>query len=277
MRRYWGAPWRRSPKVFGSFQAFAEYIAGNLLPALVSAQAVRTIVRAALERMIADGVVYAEMSFDVLLPEFIGMRIEAFASLLAEEIGRVSDRSRVAPEIGIGRGLPPDEVSRRLKRWVATGVCRSIDLYDDENLGVLTEFAPLYRFAADHGLKLKAHAGELCGPQAVRDSVEVLNLHAVQHGVRAAEDPAVADFLARRGTLLHVCPTSNHALGVCASLDDHPARRLFDHGVKITVNSDDFALFGASVSDEILNLARMGFSAEDIARIVENGLQEIPG
>jgi adenosine deaminase len=49
-----------------------------------------------------------------------------------------------------------------------------------------------------------------------------------------------------------------------------------NHGVKITVNSDDFTVFGASVSDEILNLAKMRFAAEDITRIVENGLREVP-
>src|SRR5262249_6255221 len=150
------------------------------------------------------------------------------------------------------------------------------DLYDDETVGVLSDFAPLYRYAAEHGLKLKAHAGELCGAQAVRDSVELLDLHAVQHGIRAADDPHVAAFLAERGTLLHLCPTSNYSLGVCESLETHPARYLFDRGVKITVNSDDYTLFGAGASDELLTLSRMGFSADEIEQVIQNGLAEIP-
>jgi adenosine deaminase len=265
------------PQVFGSFQAFSAYIATNLLPALTGASAVRTLIRAAFERMAAEGVVYAEMSFDLLVPDFIGMRIEEFAALIDEERQCVAERVTVAPEIGIARGLPIDEVAPRLRAWIATGIWRSIDLYDDENLGTLDDFAPLYRDAADNGLKLKAHAGELCGAAVVRDSVERLDLHAVQHGVRAADDPEVADFLAERGTILHLCPTSNYSLGVCAKLETHPARQLFDHGVKITVNSDDFTLFGASVSDELLNLVKMGFSADDIEQVVRNGLAEIPG
>jgi aminodeoxyfutalosine deaminase len=62
---------------------------------------------------------------------------------------------------------------------------------------------------------------------------------------------------------------------VCPSLEAHPARRLVDHGVKITVNSDDFTLFGAGVSDELLNLTQMGFNVDEIAQIVENGLMEM--
>ncbi|MBI3782459.1 MAG: adenosine deaminase, partial [Deltaproteobacteria bacterium] len=144
-----------------------------------------------------------------------------------------------------------------------------------ENLGDLREFAPLYRLARDHGLRLKAHAGELLGPEAVRGAVEILELDAVQHGIRAVEDPHVADLLAERGTLLHLCPTSNVSLGVVDTMETHPARRLHEHGVRITVNTDDYALFGAEVTDELLNLRRMGFDTEAIADIVDNGLSQI--
>ena len=108
----------------------------------------------------------------------------------------------------------------------------------------------------------------------MRDAVDVLGLDAVHHGVRAAEDPDTVDWLAERGTVLHVCPTSNVSLGVCDSLHRHPARILFERGVALTVNTDDFTLFGASVCDELLNLARMGFSAVDVARVIETGLRE---
>ncbi|HVM96185.1 MAG TPA: hypothetical protein VMT89_07335, partial [Candidatus Acidoferrales bacterium] len=190
-------------------------------------------------------------------------------------MSRVADRLSVAPEIGIARGLPPAEAERRLRSWLASGVGRSIDLYDDENLGDLRDFAPLYRLAKDHGLRLKAHAGELLGPEAVRNAVDTLELDAVQHGVRAVEDPHVADLLAERGIVLHLCPTSNVALGVVNKVETHPARRLHEHGVRITVNTDDYALFAADVSDELLNLQRMGLDADTIGDIVQIGLEQI--
>ena len=264
------------PRVFGSFAAFSDYIVTHLLPALTNPASVRTIIHAALDRMRADGVVYAEISFDLLIPEFLGLRVADFAALLAEECGRVAPELVVRPEIGISRVLPPDEAAARLKQWLATSVCHSIDLYDDETAGVVRDFVPLYRLAKDHGLKLKAHAGELCGAAVVRESVEALELDAIQHGVRAVEDPALVAWLAERGTALNVCPTSNYSLGVCGTYESHPARQLFDQGVRLTVNTDDFALFGASVSDELFNLAKMGFSADEIAQIVHNGLSERP-
>ncbi len=54
---------------------------------------------------------------------------------------------------------------------------------------------------------------------------------------------------------LDLCPTSNLCLGVYASLDAHPLRRLYDGGVIVTVNSDDPTLFGTTLNDELVLLA----------------------
>ena len=269
-----GRPLSPPPARFGDFDSFSAYIIEHLYPALTGPQAVTALVRGAFERLIDDGVVYAEMSFDVLVPDIIGLSAAQFAALLQAEVTRVAPRVRVAPEIGINRALAAADVAPRLREWLATGVFRSIDLYGDERVGAVRDFAPLYALAAAHGLKRKAHAGELCAAQCVREAVEVLGLDAVHHGVRAVEDPGVVDWLAARGTVLHVCPTSNVSLGVCPSLDEHPARVLFDRGVAITVNTDDFTLFGASACDELLNLARIGFTPAEVARVIQTGLAE---
>jgi adenosine deaminase len=170
--------------------------------------------------------------------------------------------------------LPAADVAPLLRAWLDTGAYRSVDLYGDETLGDLRDFAPLYALAGERGLKRKAHAGELCDAAHVRSAIELLGLDSVHHGVRAVDDPALLEQLAARGTVLHVCPTSNVSLGICPSCEQHPARRLVDAGVTITVNTDDFTLFGASSCDELLNLGRMGFSAVEIAAIVGNGLRQ---
>ncbi len=262
------------PKLFGGFDDFSAYIIEHLFPALTGPATVRTLVRDAFDRLIEDGVVYAEMSFDLLVPDIVGLSAAQFADLLGEEIARVAARVRVHPEIGINRAQPAADAEERLREWLDTGVFRSIDLYGDERIGDVRDFAPHYALAATYGLKRKAHAGELCGAAAVREAVEWLGLDAVHHGVRAAEDSEVTAWLAERGTVLHVCPTSNVSLGVCASLQEHPVRALFDQGVALTVNTDDFAIFGATVCDELLNLARIGFTPGEIAQVIETGLAE---
>jgi adenosine deaminase len=269
-----GRPLPRPPRLFGDFDDFNLYIVQHLFPALTDPVSIRAIIADTFQRMASEGVVYAEMSFDLLLPEAIGLSVDQFAVLLGEEVARVAAELRVVPEIGINRALPAADLDGRVRAFLDTGLFGSVDLYGDERVGATRDFAPLYDLAAARGLKRKAHAGELCGSDRVRESVEILGLEVVHHGVRAVEDPAVMDWIAARGIVLHVCPTSNYALRLCESVETHPARTLFDAGVALTVNTDDFTLFGASTCDELLNLARMGFTPAEIAKVIQTGLAQ---
>ena len=55
----------------------------------------------------------------------------------------------------------------------------------------------------------------------------------------------------------------------------HPIRKLYDAGVKVTVNTDDVLVFGQSVSEEFLSLYRAGvFTAAELDIIRLNGLDD---
>ena len=80
-------------------------------------------------------------------------------------------------------------------------------------------------------------------------------------------------WLASNGIRLNVCPESNIRLKRVKSYKTHPIRILFDHGVKVTVNSDEVLLFGTGVSEQFLRLYRSGlFSAAELETIRLNGL-----
>ena len=115
-------------------------------------------------------------------------------------------------------------------------------------------FKGIFDHARQRGMKLKAHVGEFGSAEMVRHTVEVLELDEVQHGVNAASSVEVMKWLSRNKIMLNVCPTSNVMLGVAESLGTHPIRKLFDHGVMVSINTDDLMIFGQSVSEEYLNL-----------------------
>lgn len=120
----------------------------------------------------------------------------------------------------------------------------------DERAFEVEDFIPAFRIAADAGLQLTAHAGELRGAKTVADSVEKLGVTRIGHGVRAIEDAGVVDMLVEAGIVLEVCPGSNLALGIYPSMDAHPLRQLADAGVQITVNSDDPPFFHTDLTHE---------------------------
>ncbi|HEY0801953.1 MAG TPA: hypothetical protein VGD54_14015, partial [Steroidobacteraceae bacterium] len=104
---------------------------------------------------------------------------------------------------------------------------------------------------------------------------EVLDLDEVQHGIAAAESATVMRFLADHRIRLNICPTSNILLGRVTRLQDHPIRRLFDAGVKVTVNTDDAIVFGAGVSEEFLSLYQASvFTAPELDLIRQWGLHD---
>ena len=64
-------------------------------------------------------------------------------------------------------------------------------------------------------------------------------------------------------------------LGRVDRLETHPIRKLYDAGVRVTVNTDDVLVFGNGVSEEFLSLYQAKvFSADELDAIRREGLSD---
>ena len=143
-----------------------------------------------------------------------------------------------------------------------------IGLGGDERSVPAREFAGLFAAARQSGFRTVAHAGEFAGPRSLRDAVEWLGAERIGHGIRALEDPGVTRLLKREGVPLDVCPSSNVGTGVVARWRDHPLPRLVRSGVRVSLNSDDPALFQTSLAEEYRRAhRRLGLSPSALYRI----------
>jgi adenosine deaminase len=201
------------------------------------------------------------------------------ASKLTREL--VAIHERVAPDIewlpqlGLSRHCQITALTRWLAPFLELRTYRTIDLYGDEFAQPIERFRPLYRMAKNSGLRLKAHVGEWGSADDVWRAVEELELDEVQHGVAAAGSPAVMRMLADNQIRLNVCPTSNVMLGRVDRLETHPIRKLYDAGVRVTVNTDDVLVFGNGVSEEFLSLYQAKvFNADELDAIRREGLSD---
>jgi hypothetical protein len=83
-----------------------------------------------------------------------------------------------------------------------------------------------------------------------------------------AEEMLLA-YLAAKRIPVELCPISNVRTGVVPSIADHPARRYFDLGLRLSVNTDDPQMFGNSLGDEYRALeTQLGFSRDEIRALI---------
>ena len=261
------------PKRFNGFGEFHRYLEKNFFHLMESEQNGWRILRDCLDWMISDGVVYTECSFDLYNAVEFGISWDSFADTLREELERVSGQITVCCELGIGRDTDDDFWKPELGKALATGVFGSVDLYGKYEARQVEELLPIFDKSREAGLKIKLHTGEFPGSERVRKDVELTQPDGIQHGIAAAEDETLLAYLASLQCEVNVCPGSNIGLGAASSYEDHPIRKMFDAGVKVTLATDDYAIFGVSLSEEYLNLYRAGvFNADELERIRQNGL-----
>ena len=82
------------------------------------------------------------------------------------------------------------------------------------------------------------------------------------------------DELAQRQIPVELCITSNLRTGVCKTVAEHPTKNYFDQGVMITLNTDDPALFGTTLSREYqLAQETFGFTDEHLRELARNSFE----
>jgi len=131
----------------------------------------------------------------------------------------------------------------------------------------------VYARAADHGLRLTAHAGESAGPESIWGALNI-KAERIGHGLTAGQDPELIEELSERQIPIEICLTSNLRTGCCMEISQHPVRSYFDQGLMLTLNSDDPALFNTSLSKEYeLAQSIFGFTDEHLRELARNSFE----
>ena len=233
---------------------------------------------AVLEASAAEGVIYTEA---FLSPDFCGGGdVAAWREYLAAiREAAVTARARHGIEMrGVVtciRHFGPDTAKRAaLCAAETTGdFVTGFGMGGDERRGRQGDFAYGFDMAREAGLGLTTHAGEWAGAHSVRQALDDLRVARIGHGVRAVEDPDLVARLAEGQITLEVCPGSNVALGLYASVADHPIAALRAAGVPVTVSTDDPPFFRTALTAEYAALhAAFGWEEEDFAELNRTAL-----
>jgi adenosine deaminase len=260
---------------FTDLQSFLDvyYAACSVL---VAREDFRELTRAYLARAHADRVRHVEPFFDPQTHTDRGIPIEA---VIAGILDGLADGQR---EYGITSGLilsflrhlPAEAASATLDaaepwldRIVAVGL-------DSSEVGFPPEpFAAIFARARALGLRSVAHAGEEGDASLVARTLDSLRVSRIDHGVRAATDPALMRRLAESGITLTACPNSNVRLRVFSTMEQSTIRTLLEAGVAVTINSDDPAYFGGYIGDNYRAIAAaLALTPGDLYRLAANAI-----
>ena len=220
-----------------------------------------------------EGAVYVEMFCSPERPAALGISYAAWLEALADGIDRAGRDFGIVGRIIIIciRHLGPERALAMVEAMVVEPhpYVVGFGMGGDEAKFTPADFAPAYRLAHERGYGCTVHAGEVLGPESVWASIDSLPVTRIGHGVRSADDPALMAELARRGTVLEVCPGSNIALGLYPDRASHPLHRLIDAGVPVTLNSDDPPFFHTTLGNEY---AQAGLDAQALRQIARTAL-----
>lgn len=228
-------------------------------------------VEAAFAQAAADSIAVLAMSFDSdEIFAFGGM--DSFTAVMDEFHKRFAPKTVFLPDLSLGFA---SEEQEKFDEIFGAHWFRGIDIINYTGVYSMGDLKRICKKAREAKLLLKAHIGEFGGADEVMRYVEELELDQVQHGIQAAKSTQIMKWLAAHKVQLNVCPTSNLMLKVAKDYRTHPIRMLYEHGVPVTINTDDLLIFNATASQEYVNLYESGcMSAESLNAIRETGLAQ---
>jgi aminodeoxyfutalosine deaminase len=228
--------------------------------------------------------VYTAVSRLITTPEDLTLLVEGLAAGMHDE-GTIYAEVTVTPVAHLRAGIRPAELAQALDVGAAKARTSGVELAwvydistgDGPEGAALTldaalnhspeglvgfglggpeagirraDFGEVFAAARAAGLHSVPHAGESVGPDEIWAAIDHLGAERIGHGIAAAGDQALLARLRDDDITLEVCPSSNVATGVVASLAEHPLPALLGAGVPVVLGSDDPPMFGTTLLNE---------------------------
>lgn len=246
------------------------------LSLLQTKEGIRRAVRLVLEEQKREGVIYAEIRFSPQLHTRKGLSQEEVlrAALEGLQDAPIPANLILACMRGADNQKENEENLELARRFLTKdGGVTAVDLAGAEALFPTRDYLEMFRRAGESGIPMTIHAGEADGEDSVRAALEMGAVR-IGHGVRARKNPEILEEIRSKGITLEMCPTSNRYTRSIENMEDYPLLMYLEKGIRVTVNTDDPAIEGTTISREFRFLKEhFGLTAEQEQAILRNAAE----
>jgi len=136
------------------------------------------------------------------------------------------------------------------------------------------KFKRLFEEAIKEDFLTVAHAGEEGPPEYIWDSLNLLKVKRIDHGVQCLKDDKLVNSLKENNIPLTVCPLSNIKLCVFDKLENHNLKKMLDAGLRVMVNSDDPAYFGGYLNTNLIETSKaLNLNLDEVKILIQNSFK----
>lgn len=227
--------------------------------------------------MLAEqGLVYAEIRFAPQLHMRKGLTQEDAIEAVLEGVNegmaeaKTIDIGVICCAMSIGLETVNKEENldtvRAAKKYLGKGVVAA-DLAGAEGIVPVKNFHYIFDLAKELGIPFTCHAGDSDGAQSAWDAVG-FGTKRIGHGHRVYDDKGLCERVIRDNITLEICPTSNIQCQTQPSYEEHSAKKMYDMGIRVTINTDNMVLSDIDLDKEYDHcLNEMGFEYNDLIKM----------
>lgn len=153
-------------------------------------------------------------------------------------------------------------------RHLITGL--GLDSYEKDNPP--RKYTEVYEKARGQGYRVTAHCdvNQEDSVKHIWECLDLLKTDRIDHGINSIEDPELVKELIKRDITLTTCPTWRSPFP--GPRDVEGIRKMYDLGLKVTLNTDDPAEFNSGFMNKTLMGAaeRSGYTRDDLVQFMRN-------
>ena len=220
-----------------------------------------------------DNVIYAEIRFAPNKHLEQGLTLDEVITSILKGLREVPIKTNLILCMMRGDSFNKNlKVIKYAKKYLGQGVV-GIDLAGNEATYPVNDYKELFDIAKKEDIPFTIHAGEADGALSIINAIN-LGAKRIGHGVHAIESEEALNLIKEKDITLEVCPKSNLDTNIYNKIEEHPIKKLFDKGIKVTLNTDNRTVSNITLNETYEELKdTFKFTDEDFIRMNKNAIE----